>query len=187
MAPVTSAMDDPPVGDQNLHPYVMFLGRNIPLDQLEIVAEPDHTGLSAGMLQKTVVVAFAVSDTVTGRVKGNTGYDDQVRLISQMITAGGARLHNAETPLRETAQSLNLAKNHPVPADGRIQDPFTDIECGLQNSCSIRLIMGRRIQGNTTCPRKLVEGNKLLLGHQAGLTPFIMAKRPTPGQYLLTK
>ena len=85
---LTSYADNALIGDDQFHTYVMSLGGNRPVDQLEIVAQPDQVGRSAGVLQKAIIKTLAVADTVTGQIKGNSRNHDQVGLVRLVVAAG---------------------------------------------------------------------------------------------------
>ena len=152
-----SYTDDTLIGDNKFHAYVMRFGGNHPVDQLKIVAQPDQMGFPAGMPQKSVIKTLAVADTVTGQIKGNSGNNNQVGLVGLVVATGGAGFQNSEAPLGKTPQSLNLSEHHAVITDGRIKHPLTCCECFRQNVGGIGLVVGRRIQGNTACPREFLK------------------------------
>src|SRR5512133_771294 len=117
--------NNPLISDDQFHAYVMSLGGNRPVDQLEIMAQPYKMSLPAGMLQKSVIKTLAITDTMTGQIKGNTGNNDQVRLVGLMVTAGRAGLQNAKTPFGKIFYSLNLPEHHAVITNCRKQHPLT--------------------------------------------------------------
>ena len=165
----------------------MPLGRYCPVDQLEIVAQSDQMCISAGMLQEPVIKTLAVADTMPGQIKGYTGNNDQVGLVRQVITSGGAGFQNTKGPLGQTPQSFDLAKYHPLVTDGRIQYPLTGRKGLRQNIGGIGLVVGRRIQGDTLCPCKFLKSNEPLLSYLAGCPPLFVAERPASGQNLLAE
>ena len=180
-------MDNALIGYDQFHTYVMPLGRNRPIDQLKIVAQSNQMCISAGMLQEPVIITLAVTDTMPVQIKGNTGNNDQVGFIRQVITAGRAGFQNTEGSLGKTPQSLNLAKDHPFITDSRIQYPLTGRKGLRQNIGGIGLVVGRRIQGDTLCPCKFLKSNEPSLGDLAGCPPLFVIERPASGQNLLAE
>ena len=145
-------MDDTQVSDDQLHPYVVLLGGNCPVDQLKIVAKPDQVGLSAGMLQKPVIIPLAVADAVTARIKGNTRDNDQVRFVGMVVDAGRTGFQNAEAPLGQAPQFFDLPEHHPLSADSRIKNPLAGCKSCLKDLGRVGLVVGRCIQGDAICP-----------------------------------
>lgn len=121
MAPVTSATDDPPVCDDDLHLYIMSFSRDLPVYELKIVAQTYKVGLSAGMAQKAVVKTFPITNAMAILVKGNSRDDNQIGFIGSMIDPGGTRFMYAESSCAEVGQPIDLAQNHLMAADGRVE------------------------------------------------------------------
>lgn len=180
-------MYDAPVGDDQFHAYIVFLGGDRPVDQLKIVAQPDQVRRSIGMLQESVVITLSVADAVTTQVKGNTRDDDQVGFAGMVVDPGRAGLQDAEAAFGQMLQSFDLAEDHPLSADGRIEDPLAGRKSRLKDLGRVGLVVGRGIQGDAIRPCELLQRDQPSLSRPAGRQPLIVAESPAPGKYLLAE
>ena len=180
-------MNDTPVGDDNLHPYVVFLGRNSAVNQLKIVTKPDQMGRSAGVLQKTVIKSLAVADTMAVRIKGHPRHHNQVRFVGEVVDPGRAGFQDAETALAQMPQFFDLPENHALAAYGRVQDFFPGCKRRFKDFDRVGFLVGRGIQGDAVCPRKLLKRDKLTLSHATGRQPLVVSECPALCKYLLAE
>lgn len=187
MAPVTSAANNPYIGNYKLHPDVMSISRDVPINQLEIVAQPYQAGCPTRVLQKAVIIPLAEADAMAALVEGHTRNYDQVRLIRLMVNTVPARFKNSETARTELLQALNPAQHHLMATDGRVEDPLAGFEGDLKYQPGIDLVVGRRIERNAVRPGEFLQGQQPLLGQPTGPKPLIATECPTLYQHLLAK
>ena len=180
-------MYDAPVSDDQFHADVVLFGGNGTVDQLKIVAQPDQVSFSSGMQQKSVVIPLAVADAVSVGIKRNTRNDNQVRLVGMVVDTGRTWFQNTKAPFGQALQPFDLPEHHPLSADGRIKNPLAGGKSCLKYPGSVDLVVGRRIQSNALCPRKLLQGNKLPLCRPAGREPLFVTECPAPRKNLLAK
>ena len=66
----------------------MAIRRNCAINQLKIVTQADEMCAAIGVMQKTVIETFAVTDPMTGQIKTDPRDNNQVSFVSSMIGSG---------------------------------------------------------------------------------------------------
>jgi len=142
----------------------MRISRDLPVNQLEIMAQPYQAGCPTRVLQKPVIIALAVAYAMAAPVKGHTRNDDQVRLIRLMLNTVPAWFKYSEATGAELFQVIDLAQHHLMAADGRVEDPLAGFEGDLEYQPGIDLVMGRSIERNALRPGEFLQAQQPLLG-----------------------
>lgn len=155
----------------------MSIEGNFSLRQLKIVTESDQMGRAVGVVQKSIIESFAIPDPVACEIESDSRNNDQICFVRLMICSGRTGLRNTEHPSLKFLNPLNAAKHHLMPADCRVQDPFSRLKCCSEEQLGISFVVRRSIQRYAVSISILIKGEQVELGSATGCSPGIMAER----------